>query len=622
MAEPIQEQQQEFFGAEAAVAFLRQFPPFDALEQHELETVAAAAKPVSYPARAVALVEDGPPAAGFFVVRSGSMELVHQDEVIEVLEPGEGFGHPSLLSGLSPAFTVRAHEDSTCFFFPRDAALQVLGRPAGAGFVATTLRDRLTRTGHTVHALPELTTVRVGELVSRPPAFSAADATIRHAAERMTEEGTSAVLVRDGERLYILTDAQLREKVLAAGLSPENPVYRVTAPATVVAPDRLAVDAVVDMLDAGVDHLVVVDRDRTVRGIVSAADVLGMETRSPFAVRHKILRARDEDELLDAAHQLRRTFVVLLDSGVPAPDIGRVLALQSDAFTMRLIDFAIERHGPAPVSWAWMALGSSARRELTLASDQDNALAYEDADDPAVDSYFAQLARDVNAGLARCGLGEDNAEVMARNPRWRMPKSRWIRVFSDSLDAPDRSNLVRAAVSFDFRHVTGGLDIVQSLVPIIQRAREHSDFLRRLARTVTDYKPPLGFRGSIVVSRDSDHAGTLDIKKGGALPISNLARFHALANGITVSATLDRLVAVEELGALPSEEATALREAFAIVSRVRLEHHAAQIEAGDDPDNQIDPDQLPPLARRELREAFRAIADAQKRLSVYAPMGR
>jgi CBS domain-containing protein len=410
--------------------------------------------------------------------------------------------------------------------------------------------------------------------------------------------------------------------VLAAGLSPENPVYRVTVPATVVAPDRLAVDAVVEMLDAGVDHLVVVDRNDQVRGIVSAADVLGMETRSPFALRHKILRAGDEDELVEAAARLRRTFVALLDSGVPPTDIGRVLTLQNDAFTTRLIDFAIERHGPAPVAWAWMALGSAARRELTLASDQDNALAYADSDEPDVDAYFARLAGDVNAGLARCGLGPDNAEVLARDPRWRMSESRWIHVFEESLDAPDRSNLVRAAVSFDFRHVAGGLDIVQPLVRIIQRAREHPDFLRRLARTVTDYKPPLGFRGSIVVSRDGEHAGTLDIKKGGVMPISNLARFHALANGVTISPTLDRLITVEELGALEPETAIALREAFAIVTRVRLEHHAAQIEAGRDPDNQIDPGQLPPLARRELREAFRAVAQAQKRLAVYAPMGR
>src|SRR5919199_1831186 len=97
--------------------------------------------------------------------------------------------------------------------------------------------------------------------------------------------------------------------------------------------------------------------------------------------------------------------------------------------TARLLEFAFARRGPAPVGWAWLALGSVARRELTLASDQDNALAY--ADDAAAgdDAFFAQIAGDVNAGLKRCGLGEDNADVLARDHRWRMSASAWIQVF-------------------------------------------------------------------------------------------------------------------------------------------------------------------------------------------------
>ena len=82
------------------------------------------------------LVEDGTPAEVLYVIRSGSMELLHEEEVIDVLEPGEVFGHPSLLTGMAPAFTVRAHEDSTCYLVPRELAMEALGRPAGVGFVA------------------------------------------------------------------------------------------------------------------------------------------------------------------------------------------------------------------------------------------------------------------------------------------------------------------------------------------------------------------------------------------------------------------------------------------------------------------------------------------------------
>ena len=603
-------------------AFLGRFPPFADLAAADLAAVAEAVRVERYDEGADVLVEDAAPATYFYVIRSGSMELVHEEEVIDVLEPGESFGHPSLLTGLAPAFTVRAHEDSTCFLIPHDQALQVLGRPAGAGFVAATLRERLTRTGHAVHALPSLSTIRVDELIAREPVYCDPNTTISKAAEVMTARGESAALVREGERLYILTDAQLRATVLAGHVSPENPVSRALEPAVEVDPGRLAVDAVVDMLDADVDHLVVVDARRNVLGLLSASDLLGLESRSPFAVRRAVLQARDHEELLQAATRLRSLFLALLDAGLSGVDIGRVLSLQIDTFTSRLIDFAIRDHGPAPVSWAWLDLGSAARREFTLGSDQDNALAYADPDNGAtVDKYFERMAKGVNDGLEQCGFLADNNDVLAAYRLWRMPASEWLGVFEDCFHSPDRSHLIRATVAFDFRQVSGSLGVVPPLVAIMRRAKDYPDFLGRLARTATDFRPPLGFRGSIVVERDGEDTGKLDIKRGGILPVVNLARFHALANGITISSTLDRLVAAEETGGLEPDTAAALREAFVIFMRVRLHHHAVQLEAGSKPDNLIDPTELPPLARSELREAFRAIAHAQKRLNVYVRPG-
>jgi CBS domain-containing protein len=597
-------------------SFLGAHPPFDGLGREQLEAIAASVEERAFAVGATALVEDGTPASVFYVIATGSMELVHEEEVIDILEPGEAFGHPSLLTGLAPAFTVRAHEDSTCYVLGRDAALQALGRPTGVDFVARSMRERLTRTGHTVHALPELGTVRVPELISRPPLFCEHTTTIRDAAVSMTEHGDSAILVREGERLSIVTDADLRARVVAGELASDATVSLVARDAVRVCDDRLAVDAVVDMLESGVDHLVVEDRRRTVLGIVSATDLMGFETWSPFALRHAALRARDEDELVRVSAGLRRLFLALLGAGLPPVDIGRVLTLQLDSLRLRLIDFAIARHGPAPASWAWLVLGSAARREFTLGSDQENALAYADSDpESGVDAYFERFAQDVNAGLERCGFVPDLNGVLARNRRWRMGESEWIKVFRDCLTEPDNSHLIRATVSFDFRHGSGGLEVVSPLIAVIREAPEHPGFLRQLARTSVDPKPPLRFTGSFAV----DHEGKLDIKRRGTIPIVNLARFHAIAGGVTISATVDRIEAAAESGALAPDVADGIKEAFGIVARVRLQHHADQIAAGGAVDNMVDPEKLPPVSRRELREAFRVVAAAQKRVANSLP---
>ncbi|HXR28642.1 MAG TPA: putative nucleotidyltransferase substrate binding domain-containing protein [Solirubrobacteraceae bacterium] len=602
--------------------FLEAHPPFTGLSADQLESIAATVQERAFPLGETALIEDGTPASVFYVIATGSMELVHEEEVIDILEPGEAFGHPSLLTGLAPAFTVRAHEDSLCYVLGREAAIAALARPAGVDFIAQSMRERLTRTGHTVHALPGLATVRLPELVSRQPLFCEPDTTIRDAAAEMTAHGSSAILVPAGERLSIVTDADLRARVVAGDVSRDDAVSRIAGDAVRVGPDRLAVDAVVDMLESGVEHLVVEDRHGAVLGIVSAADVMGFETWSPFALRHAALRARDEEELVRVAGGLRRLFVALLGAGLPSIDIGRVLSLQLDSLRLRLIDFAIARHGPAPVAWAWLVLGSAARREFTLGSDQENALAYADPGaDASVDAYFERFAQDVNAGLERCGFLPDLNGVLARNRQWRMSEAAWIAVFRDCLVEPDNSHLIRATVSFDFRQSSGGLEIVAPLLAVIREAPEHPLFLRQLGRTAADPKPPLRFPGAFALDRE----GKIDIKRRGIIPIVNLARFHAITNRVTISATVDRFTAAAESGALEPSVAEGLIEAFGIVMRIRLQHHAAQIEAGGtvgEIDNMIDPDHLPPIARRELREAFRVVALAQKRVANYGPQAR
>ena len=167
------------------------------------------------------------------------------------------------------------------------------------------------------------------------------------------------------------------------------------------------------------------DDDGAVVGIVSAGDLMSLEARSPFALRRALQRARDEDELVAAASDIPKLFVDLLDARLDAPVLCRVLTMLHDSLTARLLELAFARHGAPPVDYAWLVFGSAARNELTLASDQDNGLAYADTDDPAVDEYFGRVAEDVNGGLTRCGIEADSHSVLASTPYWRKTLTGW-----------------------------------------------------------------------------------------------------------------------------------------------------------------------------------------------------
>ena len=178
------------------------------------------------------------------------------------------------------------------------------------------------------------------------------------------------------------------------------------------------------------------------------------------------------------------------------------------------------------------------------------------------------------------------------------------RIFSDCLEGDDLKRVLRASVCFDYRQAAGRLYVEQALTDIMREASEHSQFLQWLSRLGSDLPPSVGgFRQKL--------DPTVDIKKGGLLPIQNLARYQALSRGITIQATLDRLAAVCDLDADGAEYGRTLREAYLTIKQLQLQHHADAVREGRRPDNTIDTRALRPVTRANLQETLREVAAAQ-----------
>jgi len=206
----------------------------------------------------------------------------------------------------------------------------------------------------------------------------------------MSENHTSALLVRDGANLSILTDAVLRQRVIARGPPPRTRCRGSSSRPVQV--DRTGSPST-RRRDARCGHR---PHRRRRRRPARARSALGDRPRGPrdaqpFALRHAILRARDVDGLAAVAHRLPQLFLALLDASIAPLDIGRVLALQVDTVTARLVELAMAEHGRHRRHGVARP-GSTARREFTLGSDIENALAYDGAED-GCRRYFPQLPR-------------------------------------------------------------------------------------------------------------------------------------------------------------------------------------------------------------------------------------
>jgi CBS domain-containing protein len=595
--------------------FLQRNPPFDTLDEETLRGVAASAE-IEFHAAGAPILESAEATAEFaYVVRRGSVELLTRGRLFDLVGEGEMFGFASLLAEGPLGFVARAAEDTLVYRIPERAIRPVLERPAAVRFVA----ESLTRHGRLLASPdpqppPPATGRAVGELI-RAPALVCPPATpVQQAARRMVETGRSCVVTDLGDRLGIVTDHDIRTRVLAAGAGPDTPLSEVmTAPARTVAADTTAFEALVEMLDHGVRHLPVLEPQRRLIGVIDDVDLLASERRAPFHLRSLIARSRDAAGVAEAAIELPRTVIALYDADVPAPLISRMIASIHDTITRRLIEITDEEIGPPPVPYSWLALGSFGRREPFPGSDVDCALAWDGGDDPGPREDMLALAARVLAGLSASGLTPDARGAVASNPLFARSIMEWERATEEWLEDPDRGRgLMLLSVVVESAEVWGAASAAERLAAAFAKVPQRDLTLRRLAIAALAERPPTGFFRDFVLESSGERKGRLDIKHGGLLPIESLARWAGLAAGVSAASTRARLEAAEAEGTLEADDAAVLRDAFELVGALRMEHHVERLRAGLPPDDLIDPQRLAPLTRTSLKEAFRAVARVQR----------
>ncbi len=597
--------------------FLSRYPPFDALAADELARVAKAVEIEHFPAGAVILEQSGEPARYLYVVRKGAVELIAEGRLYDLLSDGEVFGQFSLLAEESPTSTVRAHEDTLCYLIGADVADEILGTSAGQSFVLGKMRARLAA-GHEAMEPPGLPFRPVGGLVRRAPVAADAGMTVAAAAERMAAEHVSCLLVPMRQGWGIVTDHDLRSRVLASHRSPETPVEEVaTFPVKTLPEHALVGEALVAMFAEGVHHFPVTGPDGTIVGVVTTTDLMDIGRDTPFSIRGQIERARTRDEVAAAGRGLPQVVLALVDASSEPVSVGRVVALVVDAMTTRLLTLGIERFGEPSTPWAWLALGSAARREQALATDQDHALAYDaqEGSVEAVDASLAELAEFVTGGLEEAGIPRCKGDAMATNPAMRRSIEGWTEAMDTWRRDLGASGSILSSIVYDFRRVTGPLDPEPELEAAIRGASHDLAFLRHLGHRALAHRPPTGFLRDLVVERKGEHVGSLDVKHGGITIIGNIARLEGVKAGIPAKETLDRLAGAAAAGTFDASAANELSEAFTFLWEVRLRHQADQVRRGEPPDDFVDPSTLGPVTRRGLKEAFGVIARTQRVLA-------
>ncbi|MGD8230963.1 DUF294 nucleotidyltransferase-like domain-containing protein [Vibrio sp. TRT 1302] len=605
--------------------FLSQYPPFDELEDEVLSYVTQHIE-ISYYREDTPIIHFGDEIHDLYMVRSGVVEIYRRKgELYNRIDEGALFGQMGLLTNNKVRFPAKAIKDTLLYCIP-EAVFQHLyeQHEAFADFVEVEDNARLRQTVSNSKEQNDLTTSKVRNLLTSSAPTIHKTESIQNAAIKMAEDNVSSLLIIDPEvaqdddddnspLVGIITDRDLCTRVLAQGLNPSDDVASVMT-TEVISLDHNAYvyEAMLTMLRYNVHHLPVL-KDKQPIGVIEATDIVRYESQNSLLLVSSIFQQQSIDELSVLSEQVKDSFVRLVNEDANSHMVGSAMSVIGRSFKQRIIELVEQELGEPPVPYCFVALGSMGRDEQLLVTDQDNAIILDNTFvKEKHDGYFAQLANRVCEGLDKCGYSYCTGDIMATNPDWRMTRTEWEECFADWIDDPNPKALLNASIFFDLDGVYGRLKWAEQLNGfIVRRARRNNRFLACLARNAMNRTPPLGFFKSFVMEKDGQHKNSINLKRRGTAPLADLIRVHALAVGSRSKNSFERLDDIHEAGILPKGKARDLRDALEFISIVRIRHQALDVENEIEPDNNIEPENLSDFERRNLKDAFQILSNAQ-----------
>jgi CBS domain-containing protein len=459
-----------------------------------------------------------------------------------------------------------------------------------------------------------IVTTPLRSLTGREPISIDLNASIREAASLMREQRISSVLLtEDGRLRAILTDRDLRDRVVAEGRNVDTPALNIAteSPLTIDI-QKTAFDALLLMARHGIHHLPVMENKRVV-GMLSSNDLTGRHSSSAVFLAAQINDQTSREGLAIVSARIRELQGSLAAAGASAHATGQVITALTDVLTRKLLSLAHLKLGPAPIPYAWVAAGSQARMEQTAKSDQDNCMILDDAYDPARhEAYFRQLARFVCAGLDACGYVYCPGEMMAQTDTWRQPLAIWKQSLRNWIEEPEPMALMLTCVFFDLRFVDGEASLVDALrADFLPRAGKNRFFLAHLVGNALKHRPALNLFGHLAPARSGQTKGKIDLKHQGTVPIIDLARIYALSAGLEAVNTWDRLDSAAASAEVSEQGARDLRDALEFLATLRIRHQVKMVEAGLPADNLLALREISNFERTQLRNAFAVVQTLQ-----------
>lgn len=378
--------------------------------------------------------------------------------------------------------------------------------------------------------------------------------------------------------------------------------------------DDLILEAWSKLIHTKEGYLVVEDSKNEVIGY---KEIARMIVGLPVALISEIENGETVGKIIESLNRLPGIIIEMSKRDSNPQSLRHLIGKVYETAIRRFIDISLKKSDIPPVSFSFLSLGSNARREMTMFSDQDNALVFSDVEEKNIQKtrlFFLTLARSISSMLEKAGYPLCPGGIMAMNPKWCLSISEWKTYFSNCILKATPDTILEVNVFMDMRSVYGEKTLADELqCTISDLSKRRPEFFMHYAQNCLLYKPPLNLFGGIK-SESKRGLKTINVKDA-LKPIELFARIYALKNEVTRTGTIARLKSLLESKVLKADTYHEMVYVFDYLWRLRFENqlisHSELKKVGDE----IDLSRLTEIELNNLKSVLSSITTFQKKLS-------
>lgn len=626
--------------AERIADFLKNFPPFNYIPSEDLYKIATETKVIYFEKDETLYSQGNAPKDYFYIVNQGAIRIYRHDGSktveIEMCDEGDVLGLKPLVVNENYALNAKAYEESIVYAIPiivfnqqfannPDINKYLVTRFASNSQVNFSQEDNNTifadykRTSQT-----DYFSTKIEGLLTKAISCNHS-CTVKKAAKKMSKNDISSIFILEDQKpIGIITNKRLLRKIATGKHNIDENVKQIMISPVVTAPPNISIaEAQIVMLKNKEEH-VCVTQDGTANSrminMLTQQDIIASLSNNPALLMKQISRARTIARLREIRQQLNQLLKRYIDQKISFTHTLTVIAELNEAINQKAVKISVaEFEKEPPVDFAFFVMGSQARKEQLMPTDQDNALIFEDVDEEELETtraFFTELSQLITKNLHSIGYEYCSAEMMASNPAWCLSKKEWKTKFENWIHNPNDKALLLFSVFFDFSFVYGNKELVDDMTnTVYDNTPNNSRFFMFLAQDATKNPSPIGFFRQFLVDQDGAHKDQFNIKQRAMMPLIDAARILTLHHNLRgVNNTAERYYKLRELEPQNAEVYEACAYAFKALLKFKTQNGLAT--EGEESSKFIKLETLSKNEKMKLRRCFKPIKSIQELIAV------